>query len=49
MIVFEILLYLLLWFIIGCGFCFIIAAAFFGYPEEITEERYDDIIKRSRD
>ncbi len=28
-------MYGLLWLIISCGFTFIIAAAFFGYPEDI--------------
>jgi len=44
----EVLYYLLLWFVLGSGLCFIIAAAFFGYPEEITEEQYHEITKRNR-
>jgi len=34
-------MYGLAWFIISCGFTFIIAAAFFGYPEEKDEENQD--------
>ena len=31
----EVGMYTLAWFVISCGFTFIIAAAFFGFPEEI--------------
>ena len=44
----EALYYLMVWFVLGSGLCFIIAAAFFGYPKEITEEQYNEIINRNR-
>ena len=31
-------MYVLAWFVISCGFTFILASAFFGYPEEKDEE-----------
>ena len=34
-------MYGLAWFVISCGFTFIIAAAFFGYPEEKDKENQD--------
>ena len=34
-------MYTLAWFVIGCGFTFILASAFFGYPEEKDEENQD--------
>ena len=34
-------MYGLAWFVISCGFTFIIAAAFFGYPEEKDKENRD--------
>ena len=37
----EVSMYTLAWFIMSCGFAFIIAAAFFGYPEEKDEENQD--------
>ncbi len=36
-------MYGLAWLVISCGFTFIIAAAFFGYPEEKDEENQDVI------
>ena len=30
----EVGMYTLAWFVLSCGFAFIVAAAFFGYPEE---------------
>ena len=45
----HVVMYSLVWFIIGSGLAFILAAAFFGYPEEITEEEYNDITNRNRD
>tara|TARA_R100000808_G_C2148381_1_gene156526 strand:- start:1416 stop:1574 length:159 start_codon:yes stop_codon:yes gene_type:complete len=42
----EMAMYGLAWLIIGSGLTFIFAAAFFGYPEEISEEEYNDIINR---
>ena len=30
----EVGMYTLAWFILSCGFAFIVAAAFFGFPEE---------------
>ena len=37
----NVAMYGLAWLIISCGFTFIIAAAFFGYPEEKDEENKD--------
>ena len=34
-------MYGLAWLVISCGFTFIIAAAFFGFPEEKDEENQD--------
>ena len=34
-------MYGLVWLVISCGFTFIIAAAFFGFPEEKDEENQD--------
>jgi len=34
-------MYGLAWFCISCGLMFIIAAAFFGFPEEKDEENQD--------
>tara|TARA_Y100000592_G_scaffold25515_1_gene40257 strand:- start:3062 stop:3202 length:141 start_codon:yes stop_codon:yes gene_type:complete len=30
----EVGMYTLAWLVISCGFTFVLAAAFFGYPEE---------------
>ena len=30
----EVGMYTLAWFVLSCGFAFIVAAAFFGFPEE---------------
>ena len=37
----EVSMYTLAWFVISCGFTFVIAAAFFGFPEEKDEENQD--------
>ena len=37
----EVGMYTLAWFVISCGLTFVIAAAFFGYPEEKDEENQD--------
>jgi hypothetical protein len=37
----EVGMYTLAWFILSCGFAFIIAAAFFGFAEEKDEENQD--------
>ena len=37
----EVGMYTLAWFVISCGLTFILAAAFFGYPEEKDEENQD--------
>jgi len=42
----EVLYFLLGWFVLGSGLVFILAAAFFGYPEEINKEEYDELSKR---
>ena len=34
-------MYGLAWLVISCGFTFILAAAFFGYPKEKDEENQD--------
>ena len=34
-------MYGLAWLVISCGLTFILAAAFFGYPEEKDEENQD--------
>ena len=39
----EVSMYTLAWFVISCGFTFILAAAFFGFPEEKDEENQDVI------
>ncbi len=39
----EVGMYTLAWIIISCGFTFILAAAFFGYPEEKDKENQDVI------
>lgn len=36
-------MYGLAWLIISCGLTFVIAAAFFGFPEEISKEEYNDV------
>ena len=35
------LYYLLVWFVLGAGLTFVLAAAFFGYPEEKDKENQD--------
>jgi hypothetical protein len=30
----EVGMYTLAWFVLSCGFTFVVAAAFFGFPEE---------------
>ena len=37
----EVSMYTLAWLVISCGLTFIIAAAFFGFPEEKDEENQD--------
>ena len=37
----EVSMYALAWFVISCGFTFVLAAAFFGFPEEKDEENQD--------
>jgi len=39
-------MYTLAWFMISCGFTFVLAAAFFGYPKEITEVEYNELSNR---
>ena len=39
----EVGMYTLAWLVISCGLTFIIAAAFFGFPEEKDEENQDVI------
>ena len=39
----EVSMYTLAWFIISCGLTFVVAAAFFGYPEEKDKENQDVI------
>ena len=39
----QIAMYTLAWFIIGSGITFVLAAAFFGYPEEKDKENQDVI------
>ena len=39
----EVSMYALAWIVISCGCTFIIAAAFFGFPEEKDEENQDVI------
>mgnify|MGYP003117114884 FL=1 len=36
-------MYTLAWFVLSCGFAFVVAAAFFGFPEEKDEENQDVI------
>ena len=36
-------MYTLAWLVISCGLTFIVAAAFFGYPEEKDKENQDVI------
>jgi len=37
----EVSMYTLAWIVISCGLTFILAAAFFGYPEEKDKENQD--------
>jgi hypothetical protein len=39
----QVAMYALAWFVIGSGAAFILAAAFFGYPEEKDKENQDVI------
>lgn len=45
----EALFYFLAWLIVGSGFCFILAAAFFGIPKEISEEEFNRMMKERND
>jgi hypothetical protein len=38
----EVSMYTLAWVVMSCGFTFVLAAAFFGYPKEIYKEKFDE-------
>jgi len=35
--------YGLMWFVVGSGVAVVLAASFFGYPKEKSEENQDDV------
>ena len=37
------------WLVISCGVTMFLAAAFFGFPKEISKEEYDDFMKGEQD